>query len=84
MTSSIGEQIIVETKVDTIADKQWHYLCTDLSLAVKTSTFSKYLMSSIKISKAWVAPGVYDMYIDTITLRKTPPNGYNGKRVLNY
>lgn len=71
--------MIVETKVTTIADKQWHYICADLTVAVKTSSFSKYSLSSIKYDKAWVAPGIYDMYIDTINLRKTTPYGYNGK-----
>lgn len=51
MVGPLGDKLIISVLVDTIADKQWHYTCADLSLEVKNSAFSKYTISTIKVDK---------------------------------
>lgn len=72
-----GSLNTLTVNVETIADNQWHYNCTDLTVALKGTAFASYGVSVLKVFQAWVWPSVSDMYIDTVTVRKTLPLGYN-------
>jgi hypothetical protein len=76
---STGNQMSASAPLTATADNQWHYTCANLFDAISEASSTTVTAKSFTLFSASVSPSLPDMYIDTVSIRKTTPLAYTGK-----